>query len=75
MIQYEYRSVLLSVERSGGFFRSAVQQYSCAEIENLLNVMGKEGWEPVGVFPVTDGGSPAQINQAIHHFKRPLSSP
>ena len=69
-MQYEYKSVVIEIPRKPGLWANKPDIDSVAEIENSLNRLGMDGWQMVGVFPVTDGGSPAQISRAIHHFMR-----
>lgn len=73
IVKYEYKSDVI-VAKVTGFFKTTVTEESCAEMESVFNALGVEGWEMTGVFPVTNGGSPAQIDYAIHHFKRQLAS-
>lgn len=72
MKRYEYKTVILEVKRDPGLWTSKVNSSSVKPIEDKLNKLGREGWLLVGVFPVTDGGSPAQISKAVHHFTREL---
>jgi hypothetical protein len=70
-MQFEYKTVAINVEKSG-WLNKAAKDDSIDEIDRLLKALGQDGWELVAVLPITNGGSPAQINQGIHYFKRPL---
>jgi hypothetical protein len=60
----------LEIDRNSGFWTRAVSESSASEIECELNKLGDQGWELVGVWPVTNGSSPPQVDHALHHFKR-----
>jgi hypothetical protein len=71
-MHYQYRTEVFAVEMAGFFTREIRPE--CVElIERELNKLGAEGWELVSVFPFTNGGSPAQIKQAVHYFKRAVT--
>jgi len=72
MTRYQYKSVLLEMPREPGFWSRPIDRNACMELEKMLNYLGEDGWELVGVFPLTNGGNPSQINAAVHHFKRPI---
>jgi len=72
MVKYEYKTVMLKIKRNLGLFSSGVCNNSASLIENKLNELGREGWKLTGVFPVTNGGSPAQISHAAHYFVREI---
>ncbi|MBF0196583.1 MAG: DUF4177 domain-containing protein [Planctomycetes bacterium] len=63
-MKYEYKSITLGIVRNLEFFSRSVSDDSARIFEEQLNRLGDQGWELVGVWPVTNGGSPAQINQA-----------
>lgn len=69
MKKYEYKTILIQLE-TNGFWSSKVSSSATASTEARLNQLGEDGWQLTGVFPITNGGSPAQINQALHHFIR-----
>lgn len=73
-MQYEYKTVVFDVPRKFGLWTQKPAVESLGEIDGILKQLGSEGWKMVGVFPVTDGSSPAQISKAIHYFMRPLVS-
>ena len=72
MKQFEYKSVLLEVERYGFFSSKVDEEVTNGEIEETLNELGHQGWELTAVLPITNGGSPAQINVGLHYFKRAI---
>lgn len=68
-MEFEYKTVVLGVEKSGWLNKSPKDD-AVDEIDRVLNGLGADGWELVGVLPVTNDASPAQINQGLHYFKR-----
>lgn len=73
-MQYEYKSLVIEIPRKSGLWANKPEVDSMVDIESTLNRLGKDGWQMVGVFPITDGGSPAQISRAIHHFMRSVET-
>ena len=73
MKKFEYKTVVIEL-KSEGFWNPKVSSDATAAIETKLNQLGNAGWQLTGAFPVTDGGSPAQINKAVHHFMREIPS-
>ena len=69
MAQFEYMALVLSIEKQG-FLSRRIAPDCVSNIERRLNRLGQRGWELVSVFPFTNGGSPAAIEQAIHYFRR-----
>ncbi len=69
-MKFEYKSVLLTIDRAG--WSQALQPESVNKVQQSLDRLGGEGWELVAVWPITNGGSPAQIDHAIHYFKRQI---
>ena len=67
---FEYKTLILTAKPKGGFFSKKLPDKCVPEIDAALNHLGRDGWELVAVFPFTNGGSPAAIEQAIHYFKR-----
>lgn len=70
-MKYEYKTVVFDIPRKSGLWTQSPAFDALGEIDVTLSKLGIEGWKMVGVFPVTDGGSPAQISKAIHYFIRP----
>ena len=70
-MQYEYKSVVFEVPRKFGILGSKPVVDDLPEIDEKLKELGSEGWQMVGVFPITDGANPSQISKAIHYFMRP----
>lgn len=73
MLQFEYMALIFSIETQG-FLSRTIAPGCRAGIERTLNALGREGWELTGVFPFTNGSSPAQICDAMHYFRRPLQA-
>ena len=69
-MQYEYKTVVFEVPRKSGVWTKKPSTDVLGEIDATLRELGDDGWQMVGVFPVTDGGSPPQISKAIHYFMR-----
>ena len=69
-MKYEYKTLVLEVPRKFGLWKNEAETDSLSEIDAALKQMGDDGWQMVGVFPITNGGSPAQISMAIHYFMR-----
>ena len=64
--------MVFEVPRKFGVWTQKPAVEALGEIEAALKQMGDDGWRMTGVFPITDGGSPAQISKAIHYFMRPV---
>lgn len=60
MKKWEYQSLLTSPH---GFFVGGVMQPKMLSFDGLLNRLGEEGWELVGVTPVGD-------HDQEYYFKR-----
>ncbi|TWU31096.1 hypothetical protein Q31b_58920 [Novipirellula aureliae] len=73
-MQYEYKTMVLEVPRRSGLWTQKPATDELSNIDRALQELGDDGWQLVGVFPFTDGGSPAQISKAIHYFMRPKHS-
>lgn len=73
-MKYEYKTVVFEVPRKFGLWTQKPAVEALEEIQDTLRRLGEEGWKMTGVFPVTDGGSPAQISKAIHYFMRPVGN-
>lgn len=71
-MQFEYKTVLLEIDRT--LWRRALDDSSVDRVQATLDKLGRDGWELVSVWPITDGRSPPQIDHAIHYFKRPVAS-
>lgn len=69
-MKFEYKTVLFEIDRTS--WGRALLPESVDKIQEPLEKLGRQGWELVAVWPITDGGSPPQIDHAIHYFKRPL---
>ena len=76
-MEFEYKVIHQVIATSGGrwFGDTVVVEDSVASIEERLGQMGADGWELVGVLPITNSSSPAQIYGGLHYFKRPVESP
>ena len=70
MEQFEYKTVVFEITRASGFWKNKPTNDGVPEISKKLNELGKDGWQLIGIFPVTDGGSPAQISRALHYLMR-----
>jgi len=62
-MQWEYKTISM---RAGGFLGGKVNQ---EDLEQELNVAGREGWELVSVFDTSQGSG--QTRDVIAVFKRP----
>jgi len=65
-----YKVVLLDLVSTSGLFGRVPSPEAAEAIGEGLNQMSREGWELVAVVPVTNDGSPAQIRQAYHYFRK-----
>ena len=72
MRKYEYKTVMIEVPRNRGVFSSKVSSEATEKMEVILNELGAHGWRLSGVFPITNGANPSQIDAAAHHFMREL---
>ena len=70
-MQYEYKTVVFEIPRKSGIFTLKPATDSLGNIHAELKKLGEDGWQLVGVFPFTNGSSPAQISMALHYFCRP----
>ncbi|GAA5497609.1 hypothetical protein Rhal01_03805 [Rubritalea halochordaticola] len=70
-MKYEYKTIVLEIPRKPGLWSQKPQTDGLKHIDQTLAQLGEEGWNLVGVFPVTDGSNPAQISCALHYFSRP----
>jgi hypothetical protein len=66
----QYKVILLDLASSSGIFSETPSQEVADYITQVVNSMAYDGWELVAVVPVTNDGSPAQIRQAYHYFRK-----
>ena len=65
-----YKVILLDLVTSAGFFSKEPSHEAAEAICETVNQMSREGWELMAVVPVTNDGTPAQIRQAYHYFRK-----
>ena len=66
----KYKVILLDLVSPTGLFGKTPSLEVADSLTEMINALAGEGWELVAVAPVTDGGSPAQIRQAYHYFRK-----
>ena len=69
-VAMKYKVILLDLVSFSGLFGKTPSLEVADSITEMINLQASEGWELVAVVPVTDDGSPAQIRQAYHYFRK-----
>ena len=72
---FEYLVLTRQLVGNASVFFAGSGENVLDDVNEELNSLGREGWELTAVVPITNGGSPAQIQHAVHYLRRRIDSP